>query len=146
VPDDEHPLLLTTGRTVYHFHTRTKTGRCPELDAAAPEVWLELAAEDAARLSVDDGDVVEVRSARGAIRAPARLSGIRPGVVFVPFHYGYWDAGGTFDRAANELTLTHVDPVSKQPMFKVAAVQVQGRSAREVPSTAPAASSARTAT
>ena len=45
MPDDDYPLLLTTGRTVYHFHTRTKTGRAPELDAAAPDAWVELHAE-----------------------------------------------------------------------------------------------------
>ena len=66
--------------------------------------------------------------ARGAIRACARITGIRPGVVFVPFHYGSWDLDepppeGT-GRAANELTITAWDPVSKQPMFKVAAVSV----------------------
>ena len=53
-PSDDFPLLLTTGRTVYHFHTRTKTGRAPELQDAAPEPWVELAPSDAAALDVDD--------------------------------------------------------------------------------------------
>jgi len=58
---------------------------------------------------------------------PARVSGIRPGTVFAPFHYGYWDGGGPGEHptAANELTLTEWDPVSKQPIFKNAAVKVQ---------------------
>ena len=69
---------------------------------------------------------MRVRSPRGAIEAPARLTGVRPGVVFVPFHYGYWDAGRDAPaRAANELTITSWDPVSKQPMFKLAAVAVE---------------------
>ena len=89
--DEEYPLLLTTGRTLYHFHTRTKTGRAPELDAAAPEVWVSSARatprRSASRTATSSGS----RRARGAIEAPARISGIRPGVVFVPFHYGYWD-------------------------------------------------------
>jgi anaerobic selenocysteine-containing dehydrogenase len=124
-PDDAHPLLLTTGRTVYHFHTRTKTGRAPELQAAAPDVWAELSAADAQALGVRDGEPVRIASPRGVLRAPVRITGIRPGVVFVPFHYGYWDADGDErDRAANELTLTAWDPVSKQPLFKVAAVAV----------------------
>lgn len=137
VPTDEWPLSLTTGRTVYHFHTRTKTGRAPELNAAAPEVWVELNADDARRLGIAEGDQVRVESPRGEVRGPARISGIRPGAVFVPFHYGYWDAGdGTrhekeTDRAANELTLTAWDPVSKQPLFKAAAVRV----VREAPGT-----------
>jgi anaerobic selenocysteine-containing dehydrogenase len=117
VPSDEYPLLLTTGRTIYQFHTRTKTGRAPELDAAAPEVWAELSAENATELGIADGDTLTIESARGAIAAPARIADIRRGVVFVPFHYG--------EHAANELTLTSWDPVSKQPMFKVAAVRVR---------------------
>jgi anaerobic selenocysteine-containing dehydrogenase len=117
VPSDEYPLLLTTGRTIYQFHTRTKTGRAPELDAAAPEVWAELNADDAAQLDIAEGDPLIIESRRGSIAAPARLAGIRRGVVFVPFHYA--------EHAANELTLTSWDPVSKQPMFKVAAVRVR---------------------
>jgi ferredoxin-nitrate reductase len=123
----EFPFALATGRTVYHFHTRTKTGRAPELDAAAPEVWVELSEPDATRLGVSEGDVVRVESARGRVEAPARVTGIKEGVVFVPFHYGYWDREGRngHDRAANELTITLWDPVSKQPIFKTAAVRVE---------------------
>jgi anaerobic selenocysteine-containing dehydrogenase len=129
VTSQEHPFLLTTGRTLYHFHTRTKTARAPQLDGAAPDVWAELAEADGRELGIGEGDLVEIRSARGALRARARISGIRRGVVFVPFHYGYWDAdrGAPDDepgRAANELTITAWDPVSKQPLFKVAAVSV----------------------
>jgi predicted molibdopterin-dependent oxidoreductase YjgC len=57
------------------------------------------------------------------VRARARISGIRPGVVFVPFHYGYWDSERE-GRAANELTITQWDPASKQPLFKTAAARV----------------------
>jgi anaerobic selenocysteine-containing dehydrogenase len=129
-PSDDYPLLLNTGRTVYQWHTRTKTGRTPELQDAAPEAWVELAPEDAERLDVGDGDLVAVESPRGRIEAPARLTGIREGVVFVPFHYGYWDEpeGSEPDgraRAANELTITRWDPVSKQPIYKTAAVRVE---------------------
>ena len=115
-PDEAFPLLLATGRSLYQFHTRTKTGRAPELQRAAPEAWVELSAGDAARLGVAEGDVVRVESRRGAIQVPARITGIDPGTVFVPFHYA--------DQAANELTLTAWDPVSKQPQFKAAAVRV----------------------
>jgi anaerobic selenocysteine-containing dehydrogenase len=124
-PDDEYPFHLTTGRVVFHFHTRTKTGRCPELQAAAPDVFVQLNRGDARRLGIKPGDEVEVRSRRGTLRGPARLGDIEPGHVFVPFHYGYWDAAGDeHHRAANELTVTAWDPVSKQPMYKYAAVQV----------------------
>jgi ferredoxin-nitrate reductase len=125
VPDEQYPLTLTTGRVVYQFHTRTKTGRAAALNEAAPEVWLELSPADAQPLGIADGDMVTVRSRRGTVRAPARLRDIRPGTVFLPFHYGYWDtADGKHQRAANELTLTGWDPASKQPLFKVAAVRV----------------------
>lgn len=130
LPSDEYPLLLNTGRTVYQWHTRTKSARAPELQQAAPEAWVELAPEDAERLGIADGDLVAVESARGRVEAPARLTGIREGVVFLPFHYGYWDEpeGSEPDgraRAANELTITRWDPVSKQPIYKTAAVRVE---------------------
>ena len=131
VPGDEYPLLLTTGRSIYHFHTRTRTGRAPELAAAEPEVWVELSAGDAARHGLGDGDLAEVRSPRGSLRAPVRVTEIRDGVVFVPFHFGYWDTSdgagpppGEAGRAANELTMTAWDPVSRQPLFKAGAVRV----------------------
>jgi anaerobic selenocysteine-containing dehydrogenase len=127
-PDAEYPLRFTTGRSAYHFHTRTKTGRTPELVAAAPSVWLEMTAEDAHARDVVDGDLVEVRSRRGRIVAPVRLTAIAAGTVFAPFHYGYWDAPeGAEQRhptAANELTVTEWDPTSKQPLFKTGAVRV----------------------
>jgi anaerobic selenocysteine-containing dehydrogenase len=125
-PSDDFPLRLNTGRTVYHFHTRTKTGRAPQLAAAAPEVWAELSAPDAAALGVAEGDVVDVVSPRGRVRARARITELREGTVFVPFHYGYWDAAQDgHERAANELTITEWDPVSKQPLFKAAACRVE---------------------
>ena len=108
---DEYPFALVTGRTVFHFHTRTKTGRTPQLEAAAPEAWVELCA-DRRRAPRDLG-----RRARPRLVAPGHDRGTcasrrpREGVVFVPSHYGYWDieddAGpGGRPRAANELTMT----------------------------------------
>ncbi|WP_345801312.1 nitrate reductase [Microbacterium sp. AZCO] len=128
-PDADYPLALTTGRSVFHFHTRTKTGRTPELVDAAPDVWVETDAATAAAHGASDGDLVEVRSRRGRIVAPLRITDIQPGTVFAPFHYGYWDAPpyaeSRHPTAANELTLTEWDPVSKQPVFKVAAVRLE---------------------
>ncbi|MEU5256057.1 molybdopterin oxidoreductase family protein [Streptomyces longwoodensis] len=143
-PGEEYPFVLSTGRTVYHFHTRTKTGRSRSLRRAAPGVWVELSADDAVRLGVGEGDVVRVESRRGAMQGPVRIGRGRDGVVFVPFHYGYWDQPGTdgaapgdAPRAANELTLTEWDPVSKQPMFKTAAVKVTRIADATGPSPAP---------
>jgi ferredoxin-nitrate reductase len=126
-PGDEYPLRLATGRRVYHWHTRTKTGRAPQLDAASPDVWVEVSEEDAKQLGISEDDVCIVESPRGRVEAPARIGGVRPGVVFVPFHYGYWDRDGEGEhtRAANELTITQWDPVSRQPLFKTAAVRVR---------------------
>jgi anaerobic selenocysteine-containing dehydrogenase len=123
-PDDEYPFLLTTGRVTYHFHTRTKTGRSPDLQAAAPAVFVEMADVDAAAMNVTEGDRVEVRSRRGRVVAPVRLGGIEPGLVFIPFHYGD-DGSDDEPSAANRLTLSGWDPVSKQPHFKYAAVAIK---------------------
>jgi ferredoxin-nitrate reductase len=126
-PREEYPFRYTTGRTLYHFHTRTKTARAPQLNAAAPGPWVELSVPDAEELGIGEGDVVSVESPRGGLEARARVSGIRKGVIFVPFHYGYFDleeGPEGHPRAANELTITQWDPVSKQPMFKTAAARV----------------------
>jgi len=140
-PREEYPLRLATGRTLYQFHTRTKTGRSPELQAAAPDVWVELCPADAGPLGIREGDWVALVSPRGRLEGRARLTGIREGVVFAPFHYGYWDVGPEagpdgHPRAANELTITEWDPVSKQPIFKTAAVRVE--KLRDGDGTAPA--------
>ncbi|MBZ5735528.1 molybdopterin-dependent oxidoreductase [Nocardioides sp. TRM66260-LWL] len=124
----EHPYDLITGRTLYQFHTRTKTARAPQLQAAAPEVWVEASADDARAEGWAEGDLLRVATPRGSVLARLRVGGIRPGALFVPFHYGYWDTTGDAPdgdggRAANELTLTGWDPASKQPLFKAGAAR-----------------------
>ena len=123
-PDKQFPLWLTTGRIVYHFHTRTKTGRVPALQGKAPDSFVEISKEDAAAYGVREGQMVEVRSRRGYAIAPARITGIKRGVLFMPFHYGYWDDNSR-PRAANEVTLPEWDPVSKQPHYKFSAVRIR---------------------
>ncbi len=123
-PDGEYPFALTNGRSVYHFHTRTKTARAPELQAAAPDSWVEMSEGDAAGLSLTEGDLVRVESRRGHVEAPLRIRPCRSGTVFVPFHYGWWDDPDGPSRAANEMTMTVWDPVSHQPTFKTAAVRI----------------------
>src|SRR3954452_4310638 len=131
LPSEEFPFQLTTGRTLYHFHTRTKTGRTPQLQAAAPDVWVEMSAGDAADRDIDEGDLLRITTRRGQVEARVRISGIRRGVLFLPFHYGYWgrtggdEPAGRHGRAANELTMTDWDPASKQPLFKTAFAQVE---------------------
>jgi anaerobic selenocysteine-containing dehydrogenase len=127
-PSEEFPLRYTTGRTVYQFHTRTKTGRSRRLNDAAPDAWVELSSSDAQARGIEDGDWVLVKSPRGAIEVRARIGPVMEGAVFAPFHYGHWDPTGLCPdaetRQANELTMTVWDPVSKQPTFKTAACQV----------------------
>jgi ferredoxin-nitrate reductase len=126
IPDTQYPFMLTTGRVVYHWHTRTKTARSPELNAAEPDVFVEISSDDAATLGISEGDLVDIRSRRGELRAKARLGWLVRGHVFLPFHYGYWDRpNDDHRRAANELTVTGWDPISKQPHFKFAAVRIE---------------------
>jgi anaerobic selenocysteine-containing dehydrogenase len=148
-PDAQYPLRYSTGRTAYHFHTRTKTARAKALDRAAPSAWVEISVGDAERLGIGEGDIVRVSSRRGEIVVPARVGDIRDGTVFAPFHYGYWDSGaaGPGDRpsAANELTMTEWDAVSKQPSFKNSAVRVEKIETGADPSPAPTTTASRPA-
>jgi len=105
--DDEYPLTLSTGRKVHHFHTRTKTGRTA-LQAACPEPEVQISERDAARFGVENGDMVVVRSRRGAVEMKLRVGRIRDGQAFIPFHFGYWDSTDGRARAANELTIGEV--------------------------------------
>ena len=123
-PDDEYPLWLTTGRVVYHFHTRTKTARAEELNRAAPSAFAQISFEDAKENDISEGELVEVSSRRGAVQVRARLGDIEPGCVFLPFHFGKTDRENE-SQAANELTITAWDPVSKQPHFKFGAVKIR---------------------
>lgn len=148
-PDEEYPLRYTTGRTVYHFHTRTKTARAKPLNRAAPSAWAELSVADAHRMGIAEGDIVRVTSRRGEIVVPARVGDIREGTVFAPFHYGYWDSDasspGERPSAANELTMTEWDAVSKQPSFKNGAVRVERVQAGTGPAPAPTTAASRPA-
>ncbi|MEW5747455.1 MAG: formate dehydrogenase subunit alpha [Candidatus Thermoplasmatota archaeon] len=115
---DEYPLILTTGRNLFHFHTGTMTRRSPKLEREAPSPYVEVCPADAQKLGVSHGDRVRVASRRGEITLEARVTGwIMPGVVFIPFHYA--------EAAANRLTNPALDPVAKIPEFKVCAVRME---------------------
>ncbi|MFI8187628.1 molybdopterin oxidoreductase family protein [Streptomyces sp. NPDC085946] len=118
-PDDEYPLLLTTGRVVAHYQSGAQTRRVDELNAAAPGPFVELHPRLAARLGAAEGDPVAVVSRRGRAVAPARITtAIRPDTVFMPFH---WPGEGR----ANTLTNPALDPTSRMPEFKACAVRVE---------------------
>jgi len=123
VLDEDFPFILTTGRIRDQWHTMTKTGRVSKLTKHIPQAFLELHPQDAAALAVREGDLVVVQSRRGEVRVAARLSaGIRPGVVFLPMHWGKL-LGSDLSRA-NNVTSGTLDPISKEPDFKYCAVQV----------------------
>ncbi|KAK4159956.1 nitrate reductase [Cladorrhinum sp. PSN259] len=123
-PDDEFPLRLATGRNVFQFHTRTKTGRTA-LQKSCREPEVRVSEVDAGELGVSTGEMVIVRSRRGAVEVKCRVGNVPKGQVFLPFHFGYWDSTDGRARAANELTIDKWDPISKQPLFKSGAVRIE---------------------
>lgn len=105
VTTPEYPLRLSTGRNVYHFHTRTKTGRSQRLEQASPEPKIQISSADAHALQLSEGEMVVVRSRRGGVELPVTIGEISEGNVFIPFHFGTFDAKDDRARAANELTV-----------------------------------------
>ncbi len=126
-PRERFPFILNTGRTVEHWHTRTKTGRVEILERLAPDGWVEMNPIDATRLRLASGDMVRVASERGAIDSiPLRVTAIvRPGEIFIPFHYD--------EMCANRITLNEFDPVSREPNYKQCAVRVDAAPATLAP-------------
>ncbi len=118
-PDKDYPFLLNTGRTVEHWHTRTKTGQIPLLNRLSPEAWVEMNPRDAKKLKFEQGDYVRVESRRGAVnRVVLRVTEtVAPGQIFIPFHYA--------EANANNLTVNVCDPISREPNYKQAAVRVE---------------------
>ncbi len=130
--DHEFPYILTTGRLYGHWHTLTRTAKCEKLRLRDPDPYLEIHPNDAAKVGVEEGDLVQVSSRRGTIRIAARLSeSIPPGTVFLPFHWGDLYAP---DNAVNYLTISATDPISRQPELKFCAVALE-----KVPSALPSA-------
>ena len=118
-PDKEYDLILNTGRTVEHWHTRTKTAQVEILESMVPTAWLEMNPEDAAKLRLKPHDRVTVVSRRSAVRnVELRITGIvAPGQVFMPFHFP--------ETNSNLVTLGAFDPISREPNFKQCAVRVE---------------------
>ncbi|MFL5561712.1 MAG: molybdopterin oxidoreductase family protein, partial [Gemmatimonadaceae bacterium] len=120
--DDDFPMIVVSGRQVYHWHTRTKTAKAPLLADAAPRAFIGVNERDAKRLGIGDGDRVRVTSRRGSVEGPAKVGDIvAAGVIFIPFHYGQLEGGTT----VNDLMPKAWDPVSKQPIQKFAAARIE---------------------
>ena len=123
IPDDDYPLVLTTGRVKHHWHTMTRTGKNEALRRSAPEPILEIHRADARQFGIQDADFVEVVSRRGKVMVQARVTEeIALGSCFLPFH---WGREHGFFKAANNLTITARDPVSHQPELKACAIRVR---------------------
>jgi len=125
LPDDEYPLILTTGRVLEHWHGGTMT-RHSKLDELYPEAHAQIHPVDAAMLGIENGQAVRVCSRRGEIVLRAEVTEkTSPGVVFIPFHFA--------EAAANLLTLDALDAQAKIPEYKACAVSIFPASPAELP-------------
>ena len=117
-PDKKYPLILTTGRILYQFHTGSMTRKSRGLETLGGEAFIEINPKDAAKLNIEDGETVKVTSRRGSVTVAARLTErVKEGVVFMPFHFA--------EAAVNRLTNPVTDPTAKIPEYKVCAVKVE---------------------
>ncbi len=118
LPDDDYPLILTTERSLYHYHTGTMTRKVKGLNLIRGEELVEINPVDASTLGVANGDMVKVTSRRGEVVAKAKVTGASPvGVISMDFHFA--------ESPTNVLTSPALDPVSKMPELKVCAVRVE---------------------
>jgi formate dehydrogenase major subunit/formate dehydrogenase alpha subunit len=117
LPDDDYPLMLTTGRVIYHWHGAEMTRRASGLNTVYPEALIEVSPKDAQRAGVRDGDLIRLESRRGEIVAKAQVTTrVGAGLVFATFHFP--------ESAVNFLTNPVLDPTAKIPEFKVCAVKM----------------------
>jgi formate dehydrogenase major subunit len=126
VPDAEYPLVLSTGRRLYHYHTRTQTGRCGGLNDLLGEETADISSAAAAALGVKTGDKVRVSSRRGSVVVSAKVTPqVPPGLVWMAFHFR--------EGNANWLTNPACDPISQTAEFKACAVNVMIAHEDELP-------------
>lgn len=118
LPDADYPLVLTTGRVLYHYHTGTMTRRSDVLEGYAPSAYVEMNPEDAASLNISDNEMVRASSRRGKIKLAVRITDrVKKGLVFIPFHYK--------EASVNLLTNDALDPQCKIPEAKVCAIKIE---------------------
>jgi anaerobic selenocysteine-containing dehydrogenase len=118
-PNTEFPLILNTGRTVEHWHTRTKTGNVAILDSMSPRAWLEMNPRDAKKLGLKAHDDVTIVSRRSRVDSvELRVTEIvAPGQIFMPFHFA--------ETNVNRATQSAFDPISREPNYKQCSVRVE---------------------
>ncbi len=118
VPCADFPLVMTTGRVLYHYHTRTMTGKVDGLNAMCPESFVEINPDAARKLSIVEGDKVKVSTRRGQVVVTAKVTPkLKENVIFMPFHFAV--------GAANTLTNPVLDPIAKIPEYKSCAAKLE---------------------
>ena len=118
VPDEEYPYFLTTGRSIFHYHTGHMTRRTPKLINEVPQGFVEVNPEDAIKAGVKNRDTVTLETRRGSIEAEIRVTDeVQPGLLFIPLHFP--------DSCANVLTNSALDPSCKCAETKVCAVKIK---------------------
>jgi formate dehydrogenase, alpha subunit, archaeal-type len=118
VADAEYPFTLMTGRLLFHYHTRTQTDRAKLLHHEVPAGFVQINSDDAMRMNIQNGEKIKLSSRRGEVETLAKVTDeVAPGVLMMTMHFG--------DAAANMLTNTALDPLSKMPELKHCAVKVE---------------------
>ena len=118
LPDKEYPLLLTTGRVLYHWHAGEMTRRATELLEVYPAAYIEVHPEDAIKYNIRPNQQITLNSRRGTTKGKALITDrVSPGLVFANFHF-------PGEQNTNNLTLAALDPIAKIPEFKVCAVKL----------------------
>ncbi len=117
MPDDAYPVVLSTGRALYHWHGGAMSRHSKGLEAINPDADVEISPQDARKLDCADGDLVELTSRRGKIVTRVKVTDRSPeGVAFMTFHFK--------EAPANRLTVDALDPVAKTPALKVCSIQI----------------------
>jgi formate dehydrogenase major subunit len=118
VPDNEYPFVLSTGRRLYHYHTRTQTGRCAGINDLLGEETADISATDAEAMGIDHGEMILVKSRRGKVVVKARVTREVPeGLVWMAFHFR--------EACANWLTNPVYDPITQTAEYKACAVKIE---------------------
>ncbi len=118
VPDSEYPLVLSTGRRLYHYHTRTQTGRCEGINDLLGEETADISVADAQEKGIADGEMILVKSRRGEVKVKANVTSRVPkGMVWMAFHFR--------EACANWLTNAVYDPVTQTAEYKACAVRIE---------------------
>jgi formate dehydrogenase major subunit len=118
LPSDEYPMILTTGREYAQYNFGSMTRKTPGIEEICPEALAEVNPDDAERLDIGEKDWIRITSKRGSIKVRITITDrSQPGTVFLPYHFA--------EAPVNQLTLNHLDRLSRSPQYKLCAVKVE---------------------